>query len=216
MLWSRIIAASNTEFDQCSDSNDSKRQQSQSAASSLQRRFENISSRQESYREDPNRLQRFGRLYWPPDLLGVLTLESSPSKQFAPEPSGTRLLHIERDGASQVLGAQPARADLGNSFARWPTRRNIQGEGEIERLDGRESVSSSEFRGQLIGRLRYRPHTAKTSEWLADWRNRLRGGFNVTVRWQRRGSGQSKKRLTESFQTMCLHEPVTTKEIKAP
>jgi hypothetical protein len=89
MLWSRIIAASNSEFDQCSDSNGSKRQQSQSAASSLQRRFENISSRQESYQEDPKQLQTFGALYWPPDLLGVLAAESSPSKQFAPEPSWT-------------------------------------------------------------------------------------------------------------------------------
>jgi hypothetical protein len=74
------------EFDRCLDSNDSKRQPSQSAASSLQRRFENTSSKQESYREDPKRLQRFGRLYWPPDLAGVLPAESSPSKQFAPEP----------------------------------------------------------------------------------------------------------------------------------
>src|SRR5215467_13447140 len=75
MLWSRIIAASNTEFDRCLDSNDSKRQPSQSAALNSQRRFENVSSRQESCREDPKRLQRFGPLYWLPDLLGVLTPE---------------------------------------------------------------------------------------------------------------------------------------------
>jgi transposase-like protein len=46
MLWSRTIVASNTGFDRCSDSNDSRRQPSRSAASSLQGRFGNISSRQ--------------------------------------------------------------------------------------------------------------------------------------------------------------------------
>src|SRR3954468_4293275 len=47
------IAESNSGFDECSDLNDSRRQQSPSAASNLQRRFGNISSKQESWQADP-------------------------------------------------------------------------------------------------------------------------------------------------------------------
>src|SRR5436190_24084454 len=73
MLWSRIIVESNTAYDQCSDSSNLKLQRSRSAASSLRRRFGKISSRQESYRADPELLQRFGRLFSPPDARSIIS-----------------------------------------------------------------------------------------------------------------------------------------------
>jgi hypothetical protein len=62
--------------------------------------------------------------------------------------SATRLLHIQRDGASQVLWDTTREFnDLGNSVAGWPTPCHIQRQTELERLDGRESVSGSGVRG---------------------------------------------------------------------
>src|SRR3982750_3367051 len=81
MLWSRIIVESNTAYDQCSDSNNLKRQRSRSAASSLRRRFGNISSRQESYRADPELLQRFGRLFSAPDARSIISGCGSHAQQ---------------------------------------------------------------------------------------------------------------------------------------
>src|SRR5438270_10049318 len=81
MLWSRIIVGSNTAYDQCSDSNNLKRQRSRSAASSLRRRFGKISSRQESYRADPELLQRFGRLFSPPDVRSIISGCGSHARQ---------------------------------------------------------------------------------------------------------------------------------------
>src|SRR3982750_4394683 len=87
MLWSRIIVESNTAYDQCSDSNNLKLQRSRSAASSLRRRFGKISSRQESYRADPKLLQRFGRLFSPPDAaLDHFWMPIACPAEFAPEP----------------------------------------------------------------------------------------------------------------------------------
>src|SRR5258707_12517452 len=81
MLWSRIIVESNTAYDQCSDSNNLKLQRSRSAASSLRRRFGKISSRRESYRADPELLQRFGRLFSPPDVRSIISGCGSHARQ---------------------------------------------------------------------------------------------------------------------------------------
>jgi hypothetical protein len=81
MLWSRIIVASNTAYNQCSDSNNLKLQRSRSAASSLRRRFGKISSRRESYRADPELLQRFGRLFSPPDVRSIISGCGSHARQ---------------------------------------------------------------------------------------------------------------------------------------
>src|SRR3954452_12087847 len=81
MLWSRIIVESNTAYDQCSDSNNLKRQRSRSAASSLRRRFGKISSRPGSYRADPELLQRFGRLFSPPDVRSIISGCGSHARQ---------------------------------------------------------------------------------------------------------------------------------------
>src|SRR5947209_11289864 len=80
--WARCRRVeSNTAYDQCSDSNNLKLQRSRSAASSLRRRFGNISSRRESYRADPELLQRFGRLFSPPDVRSIISGCGSHARQ---------------------------------------------------------------------------------------------------------------------------------------
>ena len=87
MLWSRIIVASNTAYDQCSDSNNLKLQRLRSVASSLRKRFGKISSRRESYPADPEPLQRFGRLFSLLDSFESLSCaHCTPFAEFAPQP----------------------------------------------------------------------------------------------------------------------------------
>src|SRR3954454_5903450 len=104
MLWSRIIVESNTAYDQCSDSNNLKRQRSRSAASSLRRRFGKISSRQESYRADPELLQRFGRLFSPPDARSIISGCGSHAQQSLHQ--SHQEMHV--DGGPCVCNPQPS------------------------------------------------------------------------------------------------------------
>src|SRR5947209_270748 len=112
MLWSRIIVESNTTYDQCSDSNNLKRQRSRSAASSLRRRFGKISLRQERYRADPELLQRFGRLFSPPDARSIISGCGSHAQQS---------LHQSQIIQSEIRGDMKEHDD---KRPEWPTDDN--------------------------------------------------------------------------------------------